>query len=257
MVKRLENKVALVTGGSSGIGESTAFAFAREGATVVVSSRSNVKSGTQIARTIEERGGKARFVQADVANSLDVQNLVNETIATYGRLDIGFNNAGTQGPAAVYTADSTESDWDRVIDLNLTGTFLCMKYELKQMLEQGGGTIVNTASISALNGTRGCSSYVASKHAVIGLTKSAALDYASRGIRINAICPGFTKTPLLEAFVDLSDAAAEKRIADRIPLGRIANPDNIADVVVWLCSDAASYITAHALTIDGGFTAQL
>lgn len=257
MTERFKDKVALVTGGSSGIGRSAAIAFAKEGASVVVSSNRNITGGIQTVKMIEEQGGKAKFVQADIGSSDDIQKLVNETIATFNRLDIAFNNAGTQGPPAVYTADSSEEDWDDVINVNVTGTFLCMKYQLQQMLKQGSGVIVNTSSISGLNGTRGCSSYVASKHAMVGLTKAAALDYAHLGIRINAICPGFTRTPLLEGFVDLSTTEGEQRIADRVPLRRIATPDNIADVVLWLCSDSASYVTAHALTVDGGFTSQL
>lgn len=257
MEKRLLGKVALVTGGSSGIGRSTALALAREGACVAVSARADLKGGERTASDIRASGGSAVFVQADVGNSAEVRRLVSAAVSEFGQLDIGFNNAGTQGPPATYTGDLAEAHWDHVLNVNLTGTFLCMKYELRQMLVQGGGTIVNTSSISGLNGTRGCPAYVASKHGVVGLTRAAALDYAAQGIRINAICPGFTRTPLLEGFVDLRDSAGEDRIAGRIPLRRIADPAEIAEVVVWLCSDGASYLTGHALTVDGGFTTQL
>ena len=249
----LVGKIALVTGGRSGIGRSAALAFAREGAKVAIGDV-QVKAGQETVQVIREAGGQAVFVQTDVSKASDVEALINRTVEVYGRLDCAFNNAGVEAKYAS-TADSTEDDWDRVLGINLKGVWLCMKHEIRQMLEQGGGAIVNTASTAGLVGFRGTSAYAASKHGVIGLTKTAALEYAKAGIRINAVCPGTTRTPLAERFI-AGDPRAEARMSDMQPLGRMGRPEEIAEAVVWLCSDAASFVTGHAMVVDGGYVAQ-
>jgi NAD(P)-dependent dehydrogenase (short-subunit alcohol dehydrogenase family) len=254
MTKRFENRVALVTGGSLGIGRATAIAFAAEGAKVVVANR-GIEEGEETVKIIKENGGEAIFVQTDVSSSSDVEALVKKTIDTYGRLDCAFNNAGISGSMRPMI-DLKEEDWDRVLDINLKGIWLCMKYEIPFMLEQGGGSIVNMSSVLGLGATTlGLSAYIASKHGIIGLTKAAALEYAQKGIRINAVCPGYIHTPMI-------DAAASRipgfynQIAQLHPVGRIGAPEEIAEAVLWLCSDASSFVTAHSLVIDGGLVAQ-
>jgi NAD(P)-dependent dehydrogenase (short-subunit alcohol dehydrogenase family) len=245
----LQNKIALVTGGALGIGRVCAFTFAREGARVVVADIDS-EGGTKTAQTISKNGGQAFFVRTDVCKADQVKALIDRIVDIHGRLDCAHNNAGIEGNMAA-TADCTEANWDRVIDINLKGVWLCMKYQIPQMIRQGGGTIVNTSSIGGLVGVQNLPAYVASKHGVVGLTKSAALEYAKRGIRINAVCPGFIEGALVERLAG-GDPKIIAQFISRYPLGRMGTPEEIAEVVVWLCSDAASFITGHALAVDGG-----
>ncbi|MFN3373843.1 MAG: SDR family oxidoreductase [Chloroflexus sp.] len=245
-------KVALVTGAASGIGRASALAFAQHGAKVVVADVS-VEGGEETVRMIKAIGGDALFIATDVSQSTEVEALIRHTVAHYGRLDIAHNNAAIEGALAP-TASYTEEDWDRTINVNLKGTWLCMKYEILQMLQQGGGAIVNTASVVGLVGTMGLPAYCASKGGVIQLTKAAALEYAKAGIRVNAICPGATHTPMLDRL--LAQPGAETSMLATIPLGRISQPAEVAAAAVWLCSDAASYVTGHVMVVDGGLIAQ-
>ena len=242
-----EGKVALVTGASSGIGRATAGAFAREDATVVVSDIA-VKGGNETVEMIQEAGGDAMFVKTDVANMTEVAALITKTIETYGRLDYAHNNAGGGGDSAS-TADYTKENWDRVVKVNLYGVWYCMKYEIPHMLAQGSGAIVNTSSISGLHGVRNLSAYSAAKHGVIGLTKSAALEYAKKGIRINALCPGWTSEirEIPEIVHDRDPGFLAKHV-----VGRAAKPEEQAETVIWLCSDKASFVNGHAMVADGG-----
>jgi NAD(P)-dependent dehydrogenase (short-subunit alcohol dehydrogenase family) len=253
MAGRVAGKVALVTGGSSGIGRATAQIFAREGAKVVVADVL-VEGGEETVRLIKAAGGEAIFVKTDVSQPADVEALVKRAVETYGRLDCAFNNAGIEGVIQP-TADYSEAHWDRVIAINLKGVWLCMKSELQQMLKQGGGAIVNTASVAGLVGGAGASAYVASKHGVNGLTKTAALEYAKAGIRVNAVCPGAIRTPMLErAFA--GNPQLMESMAAMEPVGRMAAPEEVAEAVVWLCSDAASFVTGLPMAVDGGWVAQ-
>ena len=253
MPGRLEGKVALVTGGASGIGRATALTFAREGAKLVVADM-NEEGGQQTVHMITEQGGEAIFVRTDVSQAVAVQALISTAVETYGRLDCAHNNAGISGGGRALTADYPEDTWHRVIAINLTGVWLCMKYEIPQMLSQGSGAIVNTASVAGLIGARGLAAYVASKHGVVGLTKTAALEYAQQGIRVNCVCPGVIETPMTAR--GLSDPERRERIIASEPMGRVGIPEEVAEAVVWLCSDAASFVTGHTMTIDGGFVAQ-
>jgi NAD(P)-dependent dehydrogenase (short-subunit alcohol dehydrogenase family) len=253
IIGRLEGKVALVTGGSSGIGRASALAFAREGAKVIVADV-DAEGGEETVRTIKENGGEAIFIKVDVSKAVEVEALIKKAIRTCGRLDCAHNNAGIVGTGAP-TADCTEDNWDRTINVNLKGVWLCMKYEIPQMAKHGGGAIVNTSSLGGLVGTRGRPAYVASKHGVIGLTKAAALEYAKAGIRVNAVCPGHIRTPMVEYITGGDPQAQAERIA-LIPLKRMGTPEEIAEAVVWLCSDAASFVTGHAMSVDGGYTTQ-
>jgi NAD(P)-dependent dehydrogenase (short-subunit alcohol dehydrogenase family) len=254
MAGLLKDKVALVTGAGSGIGRATALAFHREGAKVVVSDVA-VEGGEETVSLIKQAGGEAVFVKADVSKAADVEALVNTAVRTYGRLDCAHNNAGVPGPNKL-TVDITEERWNQVIAVNLTGVWLCMKFELAQMATQGSGAIVNTSSDAGLVGLRRGAAYVASKHGVIGLTKTAALEYAKTGIRVNAVCPGPIDTPMLRG----SGGERVERFIDKMvaaqPGGRLGKPEEIAEAVVWLCSDAASFVTGHALPVDGGYMAQ-
>jgi NAD(P)-dependent dehydrogenase (short-subunit alcohol dehydrogenase family) len=254
MTGRLADKVALVTGGGSGIGRASALAFAREGAKVVIVDMV-VAGGEDTVKMIKEAGGEAIFVKADVANMAEVKESIDKTIKTYGRLDYAFNNAGGGGEMASVT-ECTKENWDYVINVHLTGVWLCMKYEILEMLKRGGGAIVNTASIFGLVGEdSNLPAYTAAKHGVVGLTKSAALEYAKDNIRVNAVCPGTTLTPSVARFT-AADPQSEKKMISLHPIGRLGQPIEIAEAVVWLCSDAASFVTGLAMAVDGGYTAQ-
>lgn len=253
MAGRLDGKIALVTGGGSGIGQATALIFAREGAKVVVADVL-VEGGEATVSQIKKRGGDAAFVKTDVSQDAEVEALVQKAVATYGRLDCAFNNAGIAG-AAARTADYTQKQWDRVIGINLTGVWLCMKYEIAQMVKQGGGAIVNTASVAGLVGFRHGPAYVAAKHGVVGLTKTAALEYAKANIRVNAVCPGVINTPMFEKGLQIDPRIADT-MAAREPIGRLGKPEEIAEAVVWLCSEAASFVTGLPMAVDGGWVAQ-
>ena len=248
----LDGKIALVTGGSSGIGRATALCFAREGARVVVADV-DVKGGEETVKMISDTGGQAMLVKTDVTKAAEVEAMVNKTIESYGRLDCAYNNAGIVVVAS--TVDHSEADWDRVIDINLKGVWLCMKYEIPQMLKQGGGNIVNTASINATVAAGNDCAYVASKHGVAGLTKTAAIEYARSGIRVNAVCPGKINTPMTDYLISIG-AESESGNEDGSPVGRGGEPEEIAEAVVWLCSDAASFVTGHTMAVDGGYLAQ-
>lgn len=248
-----DGKVALVTGGSSGIGKATALAFAQGGAKVVVADVDEEK-GRAVAEQISETGGTAMFVRTDVTRQQDVDHLIDETIRAYGRLDCAYNNAGIEGVSAPL-ADGTEENWTRTLDINLTGVWRCMKAEIPHMLANGGGAIVNCSSIAGVVGFAQSAPYVASKHGVIGLTRTAALDYATQGIRINAVCPGVIATPMVER-VTHGLAEAEQNLVAMEPIGRMGEAEEIAAAVLWLCSDAASFVIGHPLVVDGGTVAR-
>ncbi len=253
MAGRLSGIVALITGGSSGIGRAAAIAIAREGAQVVVAAR-RVAESEETVQLITAEGGEGTFIQTDVTRAQEVEALIAATVQRFGRLDCAFNNAGVAGAGPTLTENLSEEDFQRVITANLTSVWLCMKYELRQMREQGYGSIVNNASIAGLFGGSTGSDYAASKHGVVGLTRAAAREYAKLGVRVNAVCPGFTRTPLVDELLR-KDPTIEERIATFYPMGRIGRPEEIAEAVVWLCSDAASFTTGHALPLDGGFLA--
>lgn len=251
MVGVLSDRVGLVTGAGSGIGQMTALFFAREGAKVSVVDV-DADAGMQTVRQIEAQGGQAIFIECDVSRSDDVKAMVADTIKTFGQLDCAFNNAGiSHGKAKIH--DLSESDWDRVLNINLKGVWLCMKYELQHMFSRGKGAIVNASSINGLGGWLDLSAYVASKHGVMGLTRSAALEYAETGIRINAVCPGPILTPL--SHYQGNDPEVIKKMYP-MPMGRRGTMEEVAEAVVWLVSDKSSYITGHPLVLDGGFMAQ-
>jgi NAD(P)-dependent dehydrogenase (short-subunit alcohol dehydrogenase family) len=243
----LKDKVALVTGGGSGIGKATALAFAREGAKVVIADVAQ-ENGAETVRLIRESGVDAVFFRCDVSQALEVETLVNSTVDTYGRLDVAFNNAGVG--EIISTVDCTEEKWDWMINTNLKGVWLCMKYEIPQMLKQGRGVIVNTASAAGLMAMKGHAPYTASKHGVVGLTKVAALDCAEAGIRVNAVCPGVVLTPMVQRHAD--DPEMMKLFESLQPIGRMGRPEEIAEAVLWLCSDAASFVTGVNFPVDGG-----
>ena len=252
MAELMQDKVALVTGASSGIGRATALVFAREGARVVVADL-NVVGGQETVQLVKAAGGEAVFVETDVAQAASVEAMVQTALDTYGRLDCAHNNAGVEGVLS-RTAEQTEQDWEPVIRINLKGVWLCMKYELPHMVQQGSGAIVNTASGAGLIGVKRMAAYVASKHGVIGLTKTAALEYAKSGVRVNAVCPGVIQTAMVERVSGRRPDVLEKMIAAE-PIGRSGQPEEIAESVVWLCSDAASFVTGHAMAVDGGAVA--
>jgi NAD(P)-dependent dehydrogenase (short-subunit alcohol dehydrogenase family) len=246
-----ENKVALVTGASSGMGLATARAFAEAGAAVVLADvREDLVKAE--AQELAAAGKKAIGLRCDVSDDAQVAALLDRTVAEFGRLDAAFNNAGVMASIAP-TADSSREDWDRVIGINLRGVWSCMKYELRQMERQGNGAIVNNASVGALTGNPGIGSYIASKHGVVGLTRTAALEYIRHGIRVNAVNPGLIDTKVARDVVGGNEQAYED-IAKHVPIGRAGRPEEIAAAVLWLCSPGASYVVGHALTVDGGMT---
>jgi NAD(P)-dependent dehydrogenase (short-subunit alcohol dehydrogenase family) len=245
-------RVALITGASAGMGRAAALAFARASARVAVADV-NAPEGEETARLIANAGGHAFFVRTDVANAAAVAAAVAATIATFGRLDFAFNNAGINEEYGPLT-DCTEEQWDRILSVNLKGVFLCMREEIPEMLRVGGGAIVNNASIVGLSGSRGTPAYVASKHGVVGLTRAAARDYGTSGIRVNAVCPGAIHTPMYVRR-EGTDPAHDAQIAAANPLNRLGQPEEVASAVLWLCSAAAAFVTGHTLVVDGGETA--
>jgi NAD(P)-dependent dehydrogenase (short-subunit alcohol dehydrogenase family) len=253
MTRPLESQTAIVTGGAAGIGKAAALAFAQHGAKVAVADL-KVDRGEEVAHAIERSGGRAIFVRTDVSKTADVEKLIGATLSAFGRLDCAFNNAGIEGQLAP-TADCTEENFDRILAVNLRGLWLCMRYELQQMLRQGRGSIVNMSSVAGLVGFANLPAYVASKHGVLGLTKAAALEYATRGIRVNAVCPGVIHTEMVDR-VTGKNPAVEKQFVELEPMGRMGTPEEIAACAVWLCSEAASFVTGHALAVDGGLVAR-
>jgi NAD(P)-dependent dehydrogenase (short-subunit alcohol dehydrogenase family) len=252
MAITLDGKVAVVTGGTSGIGSETAVLLAKAGAKVVVAGRRETEGKETVAK-IRGEGADGLFVRTDVSKASDVQALIQDTVAKFGRLDIAFNNAGIEGALAPIIRQS-EEDFDRTISINLKGVWLCLKYEISQMLKQGsGGAIVNMASVLGLVGSAGVSAYSASKHGVLGLTKTAALENAKTGIRVNAVCPAFVETPMSDRTLRIP--AARKYAVSCHPIGRLGKPSEVAEAVVWMCSDQASFMTGQSLILDGGFLA--
>jgi NAD(P)-dependent dehydrogenase (short-subunit alcohol dehydrogenase family) len=251
--KRFPDKVALVTGASSGIGRTTAIAFAREGAKVIVACRRQAEAEETI-RMIGEAGSVGRFIQTDVSSPEDVERMVAETIRSFGRLDFAFNNVGiAESPGAFF--DQPEEIFDLVMDVTVKGVWLCMKAEIPQMLKTGGGAIVNMSSIAGVVGAPGAPIYTASKHAVLGLTKSTALEFAKSGIRINAVCPGAIETETLESYFRQNGEVKTRMIAGH-PVGRLGKPEEVANAVLWLCSPDSAFVVGHSLLIDGGYTVQ-
>lgn len=250
MEKLLEGKVAIVTGGAFGIGKATALAFAKHGAKTVIA---DWIEDQDTVKEIKEAGGTGIFVKCDVSKTSEVSRMIDKTLETYGKLDYAVNNAGIEGATAPIP-ECTEENWDKTININLKGVWLCMKYEIPAMLKTGKGAIVNVASVAGLIGFPGLPAYVASKHAVIGLTKNAALENAKTGIRVNAVCPGVIKTPMIDR-VTGKDKTVEKRYEDMEPVGRMGQPEEVAEAIIWLCSDASSFVTGIAMPVDGGWIA--
>ncbi len=253
MERHLEGKVTLVTGGAAGIGRASALRIAKEGSKVVVSDLDE-KGGTETVKMIGDQGGLAVFVPADVSDSEQVEGLIKAAVDEYGGINCAFNNAGIEGKMA-NTAECPEDNWDKTIAVNLKGTYLCMKYEIKHMLENGGGSIVNMSSVAGLVGFSELPAYSASKHGVLGLTKTAALEFAEKGIRVNAVCPGVIQT---EMIYRITGGKEENKDVVRgyAPMGRMGKPDEIASAVIWLLSDGSSFATGESLAVDGGFAAQ-
>ena len=252
MAGSLDDKVAFITGGGSGIGAATAKVFARVGARVAVVVNKNLEGGQQTASEIQEAGGEALLIRADVSKEDDVRSAVQETVDHFGRLDCAFNNAGIAGESKL-VVDYSRAEWDLVIAVNLTGVWLCVQEEIRQMLTTGGGAIVNMASIAGLRGNPPNAPYSASKHGVIGITKSAAKQYGSEGIRVNAVCPGGIETRMVAEVID--DPAISESLLRRQALGRFGEPGEVGEVVAFLCSDAASFVTGVAMPVDAGFVA--
>ena len=248
-VQDFSGRVALVTGGGSGLGQAAARLLAERGAKVVVADV-NDDGGADTVKQCEAAGGEATFVHTDVTDEQQIVAAIATAVDTWGRLDAALNNAGTTGPSKP-TADYTLEEWNSVVALNLTSVFLCMKHEIPQMVSQGGGAIVNTSSGAGLVGFAGLPGYVATKHGVIGLTRAASLEYVKAGVRVNAVCPGSTRTPMLEGFMG-GDPVIEQAMENSAPIGRLARPEEIAEAMVWLLSDEASFMVGHALAVDGG-----
>lgn len=251
MKKEFEGKVALVTGGSFGIGKATAIEFAKKGAKVSIA---DWVEDNETLNAIRSLGEEAIFIKCDVSKTDDVKAMIEKTIATFGRLDYAFNNAGIEGSNGT-THECTEENWDKTISVNLKGVWLCMKHEIPEILKQGKGVIINCASIAGLVGYMGLPAYVASKHGIIGLTKTSALEYAKQGIRVNAVCPGAIKTPMIDRITG-NKKEVEEQFAGMEPIGRLGQPEEVANAVLWLCSDEASFVTGHAMAVDGGWVAQ-
>ncbi len=255
-MKRLfEDKVALVTGGGSGIGRASALAFAKAGARVVVAGRRE-NEGYETVALIKKNGDQGTFIKADVSNEDEVRRLLDQTLSTYGELNAAFNNAGVEGEVGKQTHEQSVANYHAVMNINVLGVLLAMKHEIGAMLKNGGGAIVNNASVGGMIGFPGVSVYVASKHAVLGLTRTAALEYAKQGIRVNAVSPGGIETPMLNRFTGGPGTDFFNQLAGKHPVGRLGRPEEIAEAVVWLCSDKASFVTGLSLTADGGWTAQ-
>lgn len=251
MERQFQDKVAIVTGGSFGIGKATAILFAQHGAKVAVV---DWKEDDEAVSAINSAGGEAIFIKCDVSKDDEVQAMVTQTVSTFGRLDFAFNNAGIEGESAP-THEVTEENWNRVIAINLKGVWLCMKHEIPHMLRQGKGAIVNCSSIAGVIGFPGIPAYTASKHGVLGLTKTAALEYATAGIRVNAVCPGVIQTPMIDRFME-KNKTNKAEMASQEPIGRFGTPEEIAEAVMWLCSDGSSFVTGHPLVADGGWVAR-
>ena len=249
MAQDLKNKVAMITGGTSGIGRETAVLFAEAGAKVVVAGRREAE-GKETVDLIRKAGGDGLFVKADVSKAADVQALVQKTVDKFGRLDTAFNNAGIEGNW-MPMVDISEEEWDRVLDINLKGIFLCLKYEIPQLLKGGGGTIVNMASVAGLMGTPAAAPYGASKHGVISLTRTAALEHAKQKIRVNAVCPAVIETPMEQRL--FGEPEAHKFAVGMHPIGRLGTVREVAEAVLWMCSEKSSFMTGHYIVVDGGF----
>jgi NAD(P)-dependent dehydrogenase (short-subunit alcohol dehydrogenase family) len=253
IMKEFEGEVALVTGGGSGIGRATALAFAREGAQVVIGNR-NIQRGEETVAMIQKAGGTASFQRTDVLVPAEIETLVDYAVKMYGGLDLAFNNAGVDGDVAPLV-EQTEANYDAIMDVNVKGVWLSMKYEIPRMLERGGGAIVNCSSIAGVIGFPNVSIYIASKHAVIGLTKTAALEYSAQGIRINAVNPAVIDTEMVDRLV-VGQNMKKDDLVPLHPIGRIGRVEEVAEAVLWLCSKKSSFVTGHSLIVDGGFTAQ-
>ena len=255
MKKRFETKIALVTGGTSGLGRDAAIAFAREGAKVVVSGR-RIEEGEKTVEMAKAAGGEAVFVQADMADPCGIERMVQSCVENYGGLDIAFNNAGIDGTMRTPLTEYTLEAWNQVIAVNLTGMFLCMKYEIAAMLKRGGGAIVNMGAVASQKPSANVGvAYVTSKHGVVGLTKNGAVEFASKGIRVNAVLPAVIRTPLSEKGL-LFNEEMRKRVYSLHPVGRVGEPEEVSNLVMWLCSDEAAFVTGAIIPIDGGFLLQ-